>query len=179
MQTPHRARLRAAALVIAGIAAFTACSGDDGDALRIYSGRHYGIETAFEQFEEETGINVEFLTGNDAELRERIAAEGAETEADAYITVDAGNLAAAAEQGLFQPISSPVLDEAIPSELRDPDGLWYGLTIRARTIVYSTERMTSDDVPDHLRGARRPGLEGAVVHAQCRPTSTSSRSWPA
>ncbi len=169
MQTTHRARLRAAALVLAGIAAFTACSGDDGDALRIYSGRHYGIEAAFEQFEEETGINVEFLTGNDAELRERIAAEGAETEADAYITVDAGNLAAAAEQGLFQPISSPVLDEAIPSELRDPDGLWYGLTIRARTIVYSTERMTSDDVPTTYEELADPAWKGRL----CMRVSTN------
>lgn len=158
-------------VAFAGLAALavTACSGDDGDTLHIYSGRHYGSEEAFEAFEDATGIKVDFLVGNDAELRERIAAEGEETEADVYITVDAGNLAAAAAQGLFQPISSPVLDEAIPSELRDPDGLWYGLTIRARTIVYSTERMTVDEVPTTYEELAEPEWQGRV----CMRVSTN------
>jgi iron(III) transport system substrate-binding protein len=167
--SPLRTRLRAAAVAITGVTVVAACSGDGGDALRIYSGRHYGIETAFEQFEDETGIDVEFLTGNDAELRERIEAEGPETEADAYITVDAGNLAAAAEQGLFQPIASPILDEAIPAELRDPDGLWYGLTIRARTIVYATERMTLDEVPTTYEELADPAWKGRL----CMRVSTN------
>jgi iron(III) transport system substrate-binding protein len=157
-----RPTVRAAALAVAGVAAVAACSGDNSDALHIYSGRHYGSEVAFEEFEDATGIEVEFLVGNDAELRERIAAEGADTEADVYITVDAGNLAAAAEQGLFQPIESAVLDEAIPAELRDPDGLWYGLTIRARTIVYSTERMSVDEVPTTYEELAEPEWQGRV-----------------
>ena len=160
MRPTTRYRAAATAAVLAG-AALAGCGGDDGETLQVYSGRHYGIETAFEQFTEETGVEVEFLTGNDAELRERIAAEGEDTEADVYITVDAGNLAAAAEQGLFQPIDSPVLDEAIPAELSDPDGLWYGLTLRARTIVYNPE-LIAEDVPDHVRGARRPEWDGRV-----------------
>ena len=138
-------RLALPLLAVGGIA-LAGCGGDD-DVLRVYSGRHYGIEAAFEQFTEETGIEVEFLTGNDAELRERIAAEGDETKADAYITVDAGNLAAAAEDGLFQPIESEVLSSAIPAELSDPDGLWYGLTVRARTIVYNPTEISVDDLP--------------------------------
>ncbi|TDT16691.1 iron(III) transport system substrate-binding protein [Ilumatobacter fluminis] len=141
----HARRLALPILAVGGIA-LAGCGGDD-DVLRVYSGRHYGIEAAFEQFTEETGIEVEFLTGNDAELRERIAAEGDETKADAYITVDAGNLAAAAEEGLFQPIESEVLSSAIPAELSDPDGLWYGLTVRARTIVYNPDEIAVDDLP--------------------------------
>ncbi len=140
------ARRLALPLLAVGGVALAGCGGDD-DVLRVYSGRHYGIEAAFEQFTDETGIEVEFLTGNDAELRERIAAEGDETKADAYITVDAGNLAAAAEDGLFQPIESEVLSSAIPAELSDPDGLWYGLTVRARTIVYNPNEISVDDLP--------------------------------
>jgi iron(III) transport system substrate-binding protein len=155
--------LAAAAVTLA------ACSGDDTGALHVYSGRHYGIEAAFEQFEDETGIRVEFLTGNDSELRERIAAEGAETEADAYITVDAGNLAAAAKQGLFQPIVSPALDAAIPAELRDPDGLWFGLTMRARTIVYSSDRMTIGEVPTTYEELADPAWKGRL----CMRVSTN------
>lgn len=157
-----RVRRRAAVLVVAvGALAVTACSGDD-DVLRVYSGRHYGIETAFEQFTKDTGVKVEFLTGNDAELRERIAAEGEETKADAYITVDAGNLAAAAAQGLFQPIDSEVLAEAIPAELSDPDGLWYGLTIRARTIVYNPDVIDEADVPDTYEELADPAWKGRL-----------------
>src|SRR5918995_5084081 len=126
---------------LSGGGLLTSCGGDSGPTLTVYSGRHYGIESAFEEYEDQAGVNVEFLTGNDAELRERIAAEGDETEADVYLTVDAGNLWAAAEDGLFQPLDSPALDEAIPAEYRDPDDLWFGLALRARTIVYSTERM--------------------------------------
>ena len=139
-------RLAALPLVVVGATALAGCGGDD-DVLRVYSGRHYGIEAAFEQFTAETGIEVEFLTGNDAELRERIEAEGDETKADAYITVDAGNLAAAAADGLFQPIESEVLSSAIPAELSDPDGLWYGLTVRTRTIVYNPDEIAVDDLP--------------------------------
>lgn len=166
-----RTRFRIAGLALAGVAVVTACSGggSDPNALHIYSGRHYGVEKAFEEFEDETGIEVEFLVGNDSELRERIAAEGEETVADVYITVDAGNLAAAAAQGLFQPIESTVLDEAIPSELRDPDGLWYGLTIRARTVVYSTERMSLDEVPTTYEELADPAWKGRV----CMRVSTN------
>ncbi|MAT03602.1 MAG: Fe(3+) ABC transporter substrate-binding protein [Acidimicrobiaceae bacterium] len=144
--TPRTTRRLALPLLAAVGVAAAGCGGDD-DVLRVYSGRHYGIEAAFEQFTEETGIEVDFLTGNDAELRERIAAEGDETDADAYITVDAGNLAAAAADGLFQPIDSDVLASAIPAELSDPDGLWYGLTVRARTIVYNPDEIAVDDLP--------------------------------
>ena len=155
-----------AVALIGGVALLLAsCGGDDGPTLQVYSGRHYGIETAFEQYEDETGVKLEFQTGNDGELRERIAAEGEDTEADVYITVDAGNLVAAAEQGLFQPIDSAALDEAIPAELRDPDGHWYGLTIRARTIVYNPELIDEAEVPVDLRGARRPRVGGPALPA--------------
>lgn len=147
------------ALALVAVVA-TSCGGDD--KLQVYSGRHYGIEAAFEQFTEDTGIEVEFLTGNDAELREKIAAEGDETKADAYITVDAGNLAAAAEQGLFQPLDSEVLRDAIPAELSDPDGLWYGLTVRARTMVYNPDLIDEADVPATYEELADPEWKGRL-----------------
>jgi iron(III) transport system substrate-binding protein len=149
-----------AAIGVVGIAT-SACGGGD-DNLQVYSGRHYGIEAAFEQFTEDTGIEVDFLTGNDAELREKIAAEGDETEADAYITVDAGNLAAAASQGLFQPLDSDVLEAAIPAELSDPEGLWYGLTVRARTMVYNPDLIAEADVPPTYEALADPEWEGRL-----------------
>ena len=149
-------------LVLAGVVALSACGGDDGPTLNVYSGRHYGIETAFEAYEEETGVNVEFLTGNDAELRERIAAEGDETEADVYLTVDAGNLWKAGEDGLFQPIQSAVLDESIPDELKDPQNRWFGLAVRARTIVYNSDLVDEAAVPDTYEALAEPEYEGRI-----------------
>jgi iron(III) transport system substrate-binding protein len=115
--------------------------GDDGDTVRVYSGRHYDLEQAFEAFAAETGISVEFQFGGDVELRERIAAEGDRTPADVYLTVDAGNLWQAAEQGLLAPLDSAALREAVPAGLRDPDGHWYGLSMRARTVMYHPDRV--------------------------------------
>lgn len=147
-----------AASLLTGIIATGCASGSDGPVLQVYSGRHYDIERAFEQFTEETGVDVEFLTGNDAELRERIAAEGEDTEADVYITVDAGNLAAAASDDVFQPLDSPDLDGAVPAEYRDPQDRWFGLALRARTIVYSTERLDATDVPTTYEELAAPDL---------------------
>lgn len=129
---------RSMAILVVGAMALTGCgiASADGPTVRVYTARHYDLEQAFEQFAEETGINVEFLQGEGAELRERIAAEGEDTQADVYMTVDAGNLHLAAEEGIFQPTESEALDAAIPSNLRHPDGLWYGLSMRARTMAY-------------------------------------------
>lgn len=163
IRRPRNRRAVAAAAGIALLALVTsACGGGSSDALRVYSGRHYGIETAFEQFTDDTGIEVEFLTGDDAELRERIVAEGERTQADAYITVDAGNLAAAAEAGVFRSIDSPALDDAIPSELRDPQDRWFGLAVRMRTIVYNPDRIDAADVPTTYEELAEPEWKGRL-----------------
>lgn len=160
---PLRRRSLALLATVTAVVTATSCSGDDAgsDAVRVYTGRHYGIEQAFEQFTAATGIEVQFLTGTDAELRERIAAEGEDTQADAFITVDAGNLAAAAAQGLFRPVQSDTLAEAIPAELRDPEGNWFGLTVRARTIVHST-RLTAEEAPATYEALADPEWKGRV-----------------
>ena len=77
-----------AGALLASIVLAACSSNDDDEVIRIYTGRHYDLELAFEQYAEETGVDIEFLTGTDAELRERIAAEGEDTQADIYMTVD-------------------------------------------------------------------------------------------
>jgi iron(III) transport system substrate-binding protein len=142
--TRRRTVTRGLALAAVGVAAAVllgACGSGSGDpnTVRVYSGRQYDLEEAFAQFTEATGIKVEFQFGNDAELRERLAAEGDDTPADVFISVDAGNLVKAADQGLFQPIDDPVLIDAVPPALRDPDNLWFGLSVRARSIAYNPD----------------------------------------
>lgn len=148
--------------IVLGALALGACSDGDDDVVRVYSGRHYDLEVAFEQFSDDTGISVEFLTGTDAELRERIQAEGDETQADIYLTVDAGNLAVAADEGLFAPLDSPALDDAIPPELRDPDDQWFGLSVRARTVVYHPDRVAPDEIPDSYEELADPKWKGRL-----------------
>lgn len=149
-------------LAVLAVAVTAACGGGDDEVVRLYSGRHYDLERAFVQFSEETGISVEFLTGSDAELRERIVAEGDETQADVYLTVDAGNLAIAAEQGVFAPLESGILTNAIPASLRDPGGRWFGLTVRARTIVYHPDRVGPDEVPTTYEELAEPEWRGRL-----------------
>jgi iron(III) transport system substrate-binding protein len=129
-------------LVLALVGVVLATSGSSSDALDIYSARsHYGEEQPFEDFAAETGTDLRLRGGDATELYERIQAEGDNTPADVLITVDAANLWRATEDGLLEPISSPELDRFVPEELRDQEGHWYGLALRARTIMRSSERV--------------------------------------
>jgi iron(III) transport system substrate-binding protein len=108
----------------------------------VYSARsHYGQEPAFEAFTKRTGIQIRTLGGSTQELYERLRAEGERTPADLLVTVDAGNLWNAARAGLLARVDSPELAQNIPAHLRDPENRWVGLTVRARTIVYNTQRV--------------------------------------
>jgi iron(III) transport system substrate-binding protein len=112
-----------------------------GAELLVYSARHYGQEPAIEAFTKKTGIQVKMLTGNTGELFERLKAEADKSPADVLLTVDAGNLWNAARAGLLAKVDSPELAANIPAHLRDPENRWFGLTVRARTIMYNTSKV--------------------------------------
>lgn len=143
--------------------------GDEGPALQVYSARSYGAEAAYAQFTEDTGIRVEFLNGNDAELRERLQAEGADSPADVFMTVDVANLTLAAEQGVFGSTESPELEAAVPADLRDARGRWFGLSLRARAIIYNTDRIEPASLSTY-EALADPLLRGRL----CLRTSTSA-----
>ncbi len=141
---PRARRTALAGLVLLPVVTgcgISSSASDEGPAVQVYSARSYGAEEAYERFTEETGIRVEFLNGNDAELRERLEAEGADSPADVYLTVDVANLALAAEQDLLQPLQSAELEEAVPANLRDPQDRWFGLSERARVIIYDEDEV--------------------------------------
>jgi iron(III) transport system substrate-binding protein len=113
----------------------------------VYSARNEQlIKPVFDAYTRETGVEVKFTTGDAAVLIERLAAEGRNSPADLLITVDAGNLWQAAEVGVLAPADSPVLKANIPAHLRDPADRWFGLSIRARPLVYSTERVKPSEL---------------------------------
>ena len=108
----------------------------------VYSARKdHLIRPLFDAYKKETGVNVKYVTGKAAPLMQRLKSEGKNSPADLLLTVDAGNLWNAANEELLQPVESGVLNKNIPGHLRDSYNRWFGLSVRARTIVYSTDRV--------------------------------------
>lgn len=133
-----------------------------GKIVRVYSARHYDTDRAlYEDFTEQTGIEVKLLESKDNELLERIKNEANNPQADVLITVDAGRLWRAEQANLLQPISSATLDEKVPENLRHPDGLWFGLTKRARIMVYNKAKVKPEDLSTY-EALTEPAWEGRV-----------------
>lgn len=117
------------------------------DGLVVYTARkEHLIKPLFDRFTAQTGIPIRYVTDAAGPLLARLEAEGERSRADILMTVDAGNLWQAAQAGVLQPIQSAVLEANVPASLRDDDKRWFGLTIRARTIVHSTERVSADEL---------------------------------
>jgi len=111
------------------------------EVVVVYTARHYGQEPVFEAFTKQTGIEMLSFDGSPSELFERLQAEGDKTPADVLISVDAGDLWNAAQAGLLAKIDAPELQANIPAHLRDAENRWFGLTVRARTIMYNTRKV--------------------------------------
>jgi iron(III) transport system substrate-binding protein len=151
------------ALVVAAfVGVVLATSGSSDDELVIYSARsHYGEEKPFEDFAKKNGIDLRIRGGSASELYERLNSEGADTPADVLITVDGANLWRAKEAGLLEPLHDSKIDAAVPADLRDPDDEWFGLLLRARTIMRSTERVGPNEVTTY-EGLGDPRWKGRL-----------------
>ncbi len=122
-------------------------AGAFGQEVVVYSARNEQlIRPLFEAYTKETGVRVQFITDKEGPLLSRLQAEGRHTAADLFMTVDAGSLWLASKEGLLQPAVSDLLGRNIPQHLRDPDRHWFGLSVRARTIVYHTEKVASSEL---------------------------------
>lgn len=104
------------------------------------------IKPVFDAYTAKTGVPVKFITDKEAPLLARLKAEGANTPADMLITVDAGNLWQAEQEGVLQPLESTTIEANIPSQYRSSTGAWTGLSLRARTIAFSTERVKPEEL---------------------------------
>lgn len=152
--------MRLPLLSIAMLVFLAACSADDSapaisDAgttaskatseLVVYTSRNEQLlKPLFDQYTEQTGTRITYLTDKAPPLMERLKAEGSRSPADVFITVDAGNLWQATNLGLLQPITSARLEANIPSNLRDPENRWFGLSVRARTIIHNPATAPAD-----------------------------------
>ncbi len=133
---------RTIAVVSLALTAVTGVAQAQDKELVVYSSRQeHLIKPVFEFYTAKTGTKINYITDGEAPLMARLRAEGANTPADLFITVDAGNLWQAEEMGLLRPVKSELINANIPSQYRSSNDQWTGLSLRARTIVYSTERV--------------------------------------
>ncbi len=116
------------------------------EVVVVYTARHYGQEPVFEAFTKQTGIEMQNFDGSPSELFERLQAEGDKTPADVLISVDAGDLWNAAQAGLLATIDSSELQANIPAHLHDAKNRWFGLSVRARTIMYNTRKVKPEEL---------------------------------
>ncbi|MEC5424158.1 Fe(3+) ABC transporter substrate-binding protein [Virgibacillus sp. C22-A2] len=161
-------RLLLGILMIISVLALTACGNDsdnneasegsntenednevneDNGEINLYTGRHYDTdEELYKTFTDETGIKVNVIKGKDDELITRLEREGKASEADLFITADAGRLHRAESRDLLQEVNSDLLNENIPEKYRDVDNKWFGLTKRARVIAYHKDRVDPEEI---------------------------------
>ena len=157
--------------IVIAFAILTAVSAQaqDGKVLNLYSSRHYQTDEAlYGNFTKATGIRINRIEAGEDALIERIRNEGARSPADVLITVDAGRLWRAEQLGFFQPVKSALLDARIPPSYREPGGLWFGFSLRARLIAYNKTKVKAGEVPTY-EALADPKWKGRV----CMRSSTN------
>ena len=145
------------------LAAGTICFDAVGatEEVNLYSYRQpFLINQFLKEFTRQTGIQVNVLYARKGML-EKLKAEGRNTPADAVLTVDISRLTALANSGLLQPVSSQILKMNIPSQYRHPDGLWFGLTLRAR-VVYAHKSRVKDGEVATYSDLTKPRFKGKI-----------------
>ena len=164
------------AAALAAAVALAGCGGDEGSGgpLTVYSGREQElVEPLLERFEEESGVELEVRYGDSAELAATIAEEGGNSPADVFFAQDPGSLGAVAAEGLLAQLPTDVL-ERVDERWRDPEGRWVGTSGRSRVIVYNTEALSEDEVPDSVFDLVDPRWKGRIGIA---PTNASFQAF--
>lgn len=152
------AGLAAVTMIVAG------CGGDDAD-LVLYSGRGESlVQPAIDQFEEDTGLTVEVRYGSTAEMAAQLLEEGDRTDADLFFGQDAGALGALSKAGMLAELPADSLDR-VDTAYQATDGTWVGTSGRARVLVYDSEQLTEDDLPDSVLDLTAPEWNGRVAIA--------------
>lgn len=149
--------------LVAAAAALAAADAAMAAEVNVYSARKEAlIRPLLDAFTADSGIEVRLVTGKAGQLHERLAAEERNSPADVFLTVDAGNLHRAREAGLLRPVRSAVLEEAVPARWRDPDGYWFGFSLRARVLVYAADRVAPGELSTY-EALADPAWRGRIL----------------
>ena len=168
-----RGTVLAVTLALVALAGAGCSTGDSGD-LTVYSGRTQDlVGPLIQRFEQETGIEVQVRYGDSAEMAGAVLEEGDRARADVLLVQDAGNIGQVAKAGRLVPLAPPVLDK-VPRHFRSPDGLWVGLSGRARVVVYNTDKVPESELPATVSGFTDPRWKGRLAWA---PTNGSFQAF--
>lgn len=141
MQVKRLFSLAIFAVLVLSMAIVPISAQDNPEVLTVYAGRSESLlGPILTQFSEETGVELNILYGDTAGLASQIIEEGANSPADVYISQDGGALGALAQAGLLDTLPSDVLAR-VPVQFQSPDGVWVGLSGRARVLVYNPEQL--------------------------------------
>ncbi|MDO8978653.1 MAG: Fe(3+) ABC transporter substrate-binding protein [Afipia sp.] len=141
-----RTRILAAATAVASVLALNSTAFAQSGEVNLYSYRESKLlQPLTDAFTKDTGIKVNVVSASSG-LEQRIKAEGANSPADVLLTVDIGRIDEAVQAGVTQPIKSDVIDKVVPAQYRDPDGHWAGISMRARVIYASKDRVKQDAI---------------------------------
>lgn len=136
-----------AAAMVTVLAALPLAAAGQEKVLNLYTARHYSTDEAlYSNFTKRTGIKLNRIEGGEDALLERIKAEGANSPADVFVTVDIGRIWRADEAGIFAPVKSAELEKRIPAAYRDPKGEWFGFSARARVIAYDKSAVKPGEI---------------------------------
>ncbi|MCZ2104652.1 MAG: extracellular solute-binding protein [Comamonadaceae bacterium] len=167
------------ALLAASLIALSAVAGAQEQVVNLYSARHYATdETLYNGFTQATGIRINRVDADDAGIMARLKAEGSASPADVILLVDAARFYRGEKDGLFLPIHSKVLEDAIPANLRaQPDASggieWFGFSTRARIIVYAKDTVAPGDVDTYEKLADPKNRGKVCIRSGSHPYNLS------
>lgn len=159
--------------------------------VNIYSERKEElIKPLLERFTADTGIKVNLVTGDGDALIKRLEIEGRNSPADILLATDVARLYRAKSLELLQPVNSDVLENAIPTNFRDGEGYWYGLSLRSRVIVYAKDRVNPEQLSTYeaminpewkgricVRSSSNPYNQSLVASMIARNGIEATQSW--
>lgn len=164
---------------------------DRGEVVNVYSSRKEELlRDLFRKFTAETGIKVRYINDEAAQLIARMESEGVYSKADVFLTADAVNLILAKKRGLLQTVRSDVLEQVIPARYRDVEGYWFGLTKRARVVVYNKALVNVEDLSTYedladpkwrgkilVRSSSSPYNQSLIAFMVANNGSAATRAW--
>ncbi len=152
----------AVAAVALALPLLTACGGEDEPSLVVYNAQHEElIDEVAAAFTKETGIKVQLRNGSDLELANQLAAEGAASPADVFLTENSPAMTLVDTKGLFAQLDQSTLDK-VPAAYRPDDGEWTGFAARSTVLVYNTDMLDEDELPESLLDLAEPEWKGKV-----------------
>jgi len=160
-----KSALAALAALVVTAPLLSACSGDDGPSITVYNAQHEQLlEEVAPLFEEETGIEVKLRSGSDLELANQLVQEGEASPADVFLTENSPAMSLVDRAGLFAPVDQETLD-LIPRQYVPADKRWIGFLARSTVVVYNTDQLSPDELPDSILDFAKPEWAGRISYS--------------